>query len=270
MVNTGSENHDISGVTKKQPVGRLQGGSLVKSIKAEANVGSIQKTANGFDGQDSPSGNEKRRIVRYKSVEANARFTAALAALLLVLLFVEGITLLKIANLIQVHVFIGMVLIPVVVLKIGSTTYRFIKYYAGHKGFQQKGPPVILLRVLGPFLVILTLVLLITGFALLEVPLSMRNSILFLHKASFVLWFIAMAVHVLGHLSETIKFAPKDYYLKTRRQLKGAGLRQWTIAAGLAVGVLLGALMIPNANRYFSAYFFQSHKTNIGHIAKNK
>jgi|GEM_PF-487542 len=218
------------------------------------NIGAEHKSSAGV----------KQRMARYKSVEANARFTATIGALLLFLLFIEGISLLKIASLLQLHVFIGMVLIPVVILKIISTTYRFIKYYAGHRGFVQKGPPVMLLRILGPFIVVLTVILLATGFALLEVPLSQRGSILFLHKASFVLWFIAMVVHVLGHLAETLKFAPKDYYAKTRRQLQGVGLRQWTIVAALSVGVLLGALVIHQADNYFNPYS-QSGSHTITH-----
>lgn len=36
---------------------------------------------------------------------------------------------------------------------------------------------------------------------------SLRQELLTLHKASFVLWFIAMTVHVLGHLTDTARLA---------------------------------------------------------------
>ncbi len=211
------------------------------------------------------SDHNKRKVVKSKIVEANARLTASVAAVLLVLLALEGFTLLRIFSYLQLHVFIGMVLIPLVILKVISVTYRFFKYYTGHKGFRKKGPPVMLLRVLGPFIVILTALLLASGVALLFVPFSMRNGMLFVHKASFVLWFMAMTVHVLGHLAETFKFAPKDYYAKSRKQLQGAGLRQWTVAACLAVGILLGALMLPRAGAYLPAFFAHNPagKTNL-------
>jgi len=45
-------------------------------------------------------------------VAGNARLTAANAAVLLVLLAVEGVTILRIRPLLSPHVFIGMVLIP--------------------------------------------------------------------------------------------------------------------------------------------------------------
>jgi hypothetical protein len=73
---------------------------------------------------------------------------------------------------------------------------------------------------------------------------SARATLLFVHRASFVLWFGAMVIHVLGHVFETARLAPRDYYWRTRRQVTGAGLRQWSIAASLAVGVLLGVLLV--------------------------
>jgi hypothetical protein len=53
--------------------------------------------------------------------------TAATAAVLLVLLATEGVTVLSIRKLLSVHVLVGMVLVPPVVLKLGSTGYRFVR-----------------------------------------------------------------------------------------------------------------------------------------------
>jgi len=83
-----------------------------------------------------------------------------------------------------------------------------------------------------------------TGIALLFVGHSWRSSMLFLHKASFVLWFGAMTIHVLGHIADTASLAPRDWMRRTRREAPGAGLRQWTIAASLVAGVLLGFLIV--------------------------
>jgi hypothetical protein len=71
-----------------------------------------------------------------------------------------------------------------------------------------------------------------------------------LHKASFVLWFGAMAVHVLGHLLDTARLAPKDFYWRTRRQVKGAGPRQWAVAVSLALGTLLAVLFVGRVGHY--------------------
>lgn len=186
-------------------------------------------------------------------VESNARLTGSTAAVLLVLLACEGVTILQIQPLLDAHVFIGMLLIPPVVLKIGSTSFRFARYYLGAPAYRRKGPPAPLLRLLGPFVVILSVLVLGSGVALLVTPVSLRSNLLLLHKATFVLWFGAMAIHVIGHILETAKLAPRDYYWRTRRQVASAGLRQWTIAATLGIGVVLGALLIPKVAPYLAS-----------------
>lgn len=175
-------------------------------------------------------------------MESNARLTGTLAAVLLVLLAAEGATILRIRQLIDIHVFIGMLLVPPVLLKIGSTGWRFARYYMGTPAYRRKGPPVVLLRLLGPVVVILSVLLFASGIALIAVPASYRNVVLFVHKASFVLWFGAMAIHVLGHLKETARLAPRDYLLRSRRQIRGAGARTWAVAISLVVGILLGVV----------------------------
>src|SRR5579863_2660040 len=66
-----------------------------------------------------------------EGVESNARLTAATAAVLLVLLAAEGVTILRIHALLTPHVVIGMLLVPPILLKIGSTGWRFVRYYRG-------------------------------------------------------------------------------------------------------------------------------------------
>jgi hypothetical protein len=163
---------------------------------------------------------------------------------LFVLLAAEGFTILHVRSLLSAHVFIGLLLVPPVLLKIGTTSYRFVRYYLGSPEYRRKGPPPPLLRLLGPFLVVLTLVVLGSGVALLLVPPSQRSRLLLLHKASFVLWFGAMAIHVLGHLVDTTELAPQDWLYRTRRDVSGAGLRQWVLVSSVAAGALLGFLLL--------------------------
>ncbi len=175
---------------------------------------------------------------------ANARLTATNAAVLIVLLAAEGATILRVRQLISPHVFLGMVLIPPVLLKLGSTGYRFVRYYRGAPAYRRKGPPRVLLRLLGPVVAILTLVLLASGVALLLASPAWSRELLFVHKASFVLWFFAMTVHVLGHLPEVARLAPRDWLRRTRRDVSGAGTRQWLIAASLVAGAFLGLVTL--------------------------
>ena len=183
-------------------------------------------------------------------VESNARLTGTTAAVLLVLLAVEGVTVLRVGALLSWHVFIGMLLVPPVLLKIGSTTWRFVRYYRGAPAYRRKGPPPLLLRLLGPAVVILTVVLLASGIALVLGPHSLRHSLLFVHKASFVLWLGAMTLHVLGHLLDTARLAPLDWARSTRRDVAGATARQWALAASLVAGAGLGVLMLAPTAHY--------------------
>jgi len=177
-------------------------------------------------------------------VEGNARLTAANAVVLLVLLAVEGFTILGVRQMLTPHVFVGMVLVPPVLLKVGSTVWRFACYYAGAPGYRRKGPPPVLLRLLGPVVVILTLILLVSGVGLLLVGRSWIPLVLKVHKASFIVWFGVMTVHVVAHLDEAFLVAPRDWLGRRRREISGAGMRQWLIAASLVVGALLGFALL--------------------------
>jgi hypothetical protein len=188
-----------------------------------------------------------------EGVEANARLTGMTGMVLLVLLAVEGITILRIRSLITVHVVIGMLVLPPLLLKIGSTSWRFARYYLGSPEYRRKGPPPALLRLLGPFLVVLTLAVVGSGIALLLAPTSMRNELLLLHKVTFVLWFAAMVVHVLGHFLDMVRLAPSDFYWRTRRQVRGASMRQWALVVALCVGLLLAVLVAPKVGPWLTA-----------------
>lgn len=73
-----------------------------------------------------------------EGVKANTRLTAPDAAVLLVPLAAEGVTILSVRQLISPDVFIGMLLIPPVLVKIGSTGYRFVRYYAGAPAYRRE------------------------------------------------------------------------------------------------------------------------------------
>jgi hypothetical protein len=130
--------------------------------------------------------------------EGNERLTAAVAAILLVLLAVEGFTILGIHQLLSLHIVVGLLVIPPVLLKLASTGYRFLRYYAGDRDYVDRGPPHIVMRLLAPLLVASTLTVLGTGVGLLALgPHRHRDLLLGLHKASFLVWFFLMSVHVL-------------------------------------------------------------------------
>ncbi len=188
---------------------------------------------------------------RSRGVAGNARLTGTTAAILLILLAAEGFTILSIGPLLKAHVFIGMLLVPPVALKIGTTFYRFARYYLNDPSYRKKGPPPVVLRMLGPALVIVTMMLFATGIALLYIKGSFAQTLLFLHKASFVLWFGIMAIHVLGHITETAKLAPRDFMVRTRRKVAGAGARNLALITALACGALLGLALLGRVPWFF-------------------
>ena len=87
-------------------------------------------------------------------------------AVLLILLAVEGYTILRIGRLLTLHVFLGMLLLGPVTLKAGSVLYRFARYYAGSEPYRRKGPPAPLLRIIGPINMLLTACVLGSGIML--------------------------------------------------------------------------------------------------------
>lgn len=129
-------------------------------------------------------------------MQGNERLTAAAGAVLFVLLAVEGVTILFLRPLLTVHIFVGMILLAPAAVKIGSTSYRFFRYYSGAADYRWKGPPHPLHRVLGPVLVASTVTVLGTGVGL-AVAGPPGGILLGLHKASFVVWLVVTSVHVL-------------------------------------------------------------------------
>src|SRR5664279_267640 len=105
----------------------------------------------------------------------NERLTAVTGAVLIGLLAVIGVTILRIRPLLSVHLFVGMLLIPPVLLKLASTGYRFVRYYTANPPYRRKGPPPALLRMIAPIVIVSTLVVIGTGVALLLIGPSSRD-----------------------------------------------------------------------------------------------
>jgi hypothetical protein len=178
----------------------------------------------------------------------NERLTGLVAALLLVLLAAEGATILRIQNLITAHVFIGMLLVPPVALKVGSTGYRFLRYYAGSLEYRMKGPPVLVLRVLvAPAVLLSTAALFATGVALVVVGPG-NGIVVGLHKASFVVWFGAMAFHVLWHVRGLPPLLASE--AGRRARVSGRTLRLVLVLGALVIGVGLAAATLPEAHAW--------------------
>jgi hypothetical protein len=174
-------------------------------------------------------------------VDGNERLTAATAVVLVALLAVEGVTILFLRPLLSVHVFVGMLLIPPVALKLGSTGWRFMRYYSGRREYVRRGPPLLPLRLLAPLVVASTIALFATGVALLVVGPA-GGIVLGLHKASFAVWFVTTGIHVLAYVRRVPQLALADWrhrHVPRERPVGGAFGRQLLLAGSLVAGAIL-------------------------------
>ena len=155
----------------------------------------------------------------------NERLTAMTGAVLIAVLAAVGVTIVWIGQLLWLHLFLGLLVIGPVALKLASTGYRFVRYYTDSVPYRRKGPPHPLLRGLAPLVVLSTVAVLATGVALLLLGPSSRHPLVLLHKVSFIAWIVVVAVHVLGHLPEILRY------------LRGAAIaRRAVIDAGRSSG----------------------------------
>ena len=208
---------------------------LTADVFAEA-TGRRQRTDAVIPGSGGPAG--------------NARLTAATGLALLVGFLAELVTLLDVSGLISWHVAIGVLLVPPALLKTASTGWRIIRYYRGSRDYQASGPPPMLLRLLGPVVVLSTLGLLGSGLALIALEpdtsrhtivrtLGQRVDAVTVHQAFFACWAVATGLHVLARLVPAVALAGRRSAVPGgRRRL--AALALTLIVAGITAALLLG------------------------------
>jgi len=174
-----------------------------------------------------------------RGAEGNERLTAASGAALFLLLAAEGVTILSIRQLLSPHVFIGMLLVPPVLLKLGSTGWRFFRYYTGSSEYRAKGPPLLPLRLLAPVVVASTLAVFASGMALLALgPGRGHGIVLGLHKATFVVWLVATGIHVLAYVRRVPGLTAADWRAG-RGGIDGSLARRAVLGATVVAGAIL-------------------------------
>ena len=89
--------------------------------------------------------------------------------ILLVLVAIEGLTLVSCVRYLPAHVFVGMLLIPPIALKLGRSVIASPATTQRDRAYVLAGPPQLLLRALGPFVIAATIALFGSGVAMLAV-----------------------------------------------------------------------------------------------------
>lgn len=208
----------------------------------------------------------RRRLLR-GGTEGNERLTVLTGLLLIVLLAALGITIMRIGQLLWLHLFLGLLLIGPVALKLASTGYRFVRYYTANPRYHAKGPPAPALRIMAPLIVLLTVTVFASGVVLLFIgPGSSARSMVFLiHKASFIVWLALTAFHILGHLPEIVRVlrvsrASRRELITARSQprwsassvaqvterIPGRGGRWLSLSGAVVIGLVLAVVLIPD------------------------
>ncbi len=197
-------------------------------------------------------------VGRSGGADGNERITAATAVVLVVLLAALGVTILSIGPLIWWHVLLGMLLIPPVLLKLGSTGWRFERYYARSSEYVRRGPPLLPLRLMAPLVIAATLAVFATGVALLVVGPA-GGVLVGLHKVSFVVWFVVTAIHVLAHLRSIPKLATADWRrrpLPLEQRVPGTAWRRLLLAGSIVVGAILAIATVRYAQPWVHFFAF--------------
>lgn len=192
----------------------------------------------------------------------NERLTAVTGGVLIALLAIIGVTLLRLRPLLSVHMFVGMLLIGPIALKLASTGYRFVRYYTANPVYRRKGPPPAGLRMIAPIVVLTTVVVFASGVALLFVGPSSRDTLLPIHKVSFIIWVGFTALHVLAHLPRVPRALRADYGRPARlsSDITGRSGRVLSLAGALTAGLILAILVIPEFGPWLhSSGLFERH-----------
>jgi hypothetical protein len=183
------------------------------------------------------------RRERLGGVEGNEVLTSATAALLILLLAAEAVTIIHMGGLVSVHMFVGLLLIPPALLKLASTGYRFARYYTGEKAYREKGPPLLPLRLLAPVLVASTVAVLGSGVWLLALG-HRSGQVLELHKIAFIVFGVVFAIHFLAYAPRMIRSLRADWGPIRRQAIPGAGVRAMLVAASVGAGLALALSLL--------------------------
>ena len=160
--------------------------------------------------------------------------------MLLVLLAVEGVTILFIRPLISVHVFVGLLLVPPVALKLASTGWRLLSATTQAAAeYVAKGPPQTVLRLLVAPVVVVSTVACSGRASPCSPSIRAAVSLVGLHKVSFVVWLVATGVHVLAYLPRLWNLVSGD--LTAASRLPSARLRLGLVTVAVAAGALFAA-----------------------------
>ena len=176
----------------------------------------------------------------------NERLTAAVGLLVLIPVLVEVATiLLGVHTFMSVHVFVGLALIPAVLLKLASTGWRFARYYTRNRAYVDQGPPQIAMRLLAPLFVAATVVLFGSGVAMGLLHGSALQLARRLHGPASVIWLLLLGLHVVVYLRRALTSTAQDAVPAKREPVPGTTARAYALAFVVICGLVVAAAAVP-------------------------
>ncbi len=198
----------------------------------------------------------------------NERLTSSVGLVLLVLLGVETLTTLALSSYLPEHIFLGLLLIPPVALKLGSTGWRFVRYYTNSRPYRLEGPPRLFLRLLAPFLVLSTLTLFGSGAALI-IHGQGGGPLLQVHVVSFAVWGVLIAIHILAYLTRVSRLGTADWRRHADR-VSGDGVRRAALLGALLAGVILALATYSAQDSWLDQRHEHRHRDGASHGAAQR
>ncbi len=150
-----------------------------------------------------------------------------------------------------IHFFVGFMLIPLIALKLASTSWKAGGYYAGREIYKKEGPPRWYNRLLSPIMGVVFLIVMWSGFVMWYSVEYLFPIPYLYHSYSVVQWHLWSSVflvgltifHMVAHFRETFrskrrKLAEDSANVEPQGVLVGRRALLWSfVGAGVALAV---------------------------------
>jgi hypothetical protein len=187
-------------------------------------------------------------VDKQSSVIGNERITALSGAVLLLLIVVELVSAAILHTLMTIHVFAGVLLAGPLIVKLGSTGWRFLRYYTGSPAFVRRGPPHLALRLMAPLLIVTTLVVVGSGIGLVVTGPGSAGLLIPLHGLSVLVWLPLIAIHTFAHILRVPRLVKDDWSKSSGKgKVSGRGSRFGVNLGALLAGLVAAILLFPGA-----------------------
>jgi hypothetical protein len=208
----------------------------------------------------------------------NAQLTAWTGLIFLGLIAAELVTLLDVSGWMSWHVVIGVLLVPIALLKTGSTSWRIGRYYTGSGPYRTAGPPPTILRVLGPLVILSTLGVLGSGLALIALGpstsqrtwltvLGQQVSAVTLHQALFIAFGVLTGLHLLARIVPAIRLTTGTR-TDSKTGTPGKRPRALGLVLTLVAAAVAAALILPTAHGWQQGTHHSERQRPSGHARR--